>query len=66
MRLTTEMRYLNNREQVTIAELMAEFQISRSTVIRDLQEMEELGLPLTATPGIMAGIRCYEIKFYQP
>lgn len=57
VRLTTEMRYLNNREQVTITELMAEFQISRSTVIRDLQEMEELGLPLTATPGHNGGYR---------
>jgi predicted DNA-binding transcriptional regulator YafY len=50
-RINTMMRYINNRASFTIAELMEEFQISRSTAIRDIKEIESLGLPLTAQVG---------------
>ena len=45
------MRYINNRAQFTIAELQAEFSISRSTAIRDIQEIEMLGFPLVVERG---------------
>lgn len=51
LRIQTEMRFINNRERFTIADLQAEFDISRATAIRDLQEIETLGLPLTSQPG---------------
>lgn len=51
LRIQTEMRFINNRERFTLAELQAEFQISRATAIRDLREIESLGLPLTASAG---------------
>ncbi|WP_203640531.1 helix-turn-helix transcriptional regulator [Levilactobacillus andaensis] len=50
-RINTMMRYINNRQYFTIRELMTQFQVSRSTVIRDLNNIQELGMPLTASVG---------------
>ena len=50
-RINTIMRYINNRSQFTISEIMREFRISRSTAIRDIREIEALGMPLVAEVG---------------
>ncbi|SDG52760.1 Predicted DNA-binding transcriptional regulator YafY, contains an HTH and WYL domains [Fontibacillus panacisegetis] len=50
-RINTIMRYINNRSQFTISEIMREFNISRSTAIRDIREIETLGMPLVAEVG---------------
>lgn len=50
-RINTMMRYINNRQYFTIRELMTHFDVSRSTVIRDLNTIQELGMPLTASVG---------------
>ncbi|WP_068784210.1 helix-turn-helix transcriptional regulator [Paenibacillus phocaensis] len=50
-RINTIMRYINNRSHFTITELMREFNISRSTTIRDIREIEALGMPLVAEVG---------------
>jgi len=50
-RINTVMRYKNNRQFITIHELMTHFNVSRSTIIRDLNTIQELGMPLTATVG---------------
>ncbi|MCI1553601.1 MAG: HTH domain-containing protein [Levilactobacillus sp.] len=50
-RVNTMMRYINNRQFFTIRELMTHFHVSRSTVIRDLNNIQELGMPLTASVG---------------
>lgn len=50
-RINTMMRYINNRQVFTIRDLMTQFKVSRSTVIRDLNSIQELGMPLTATVG---------------
>lgn len=50
-RINTIMRYINNRSQFTISEIMREFNISRSTAIRDIREIEALGMPLVAEVG---------------
>lgn len=50
-RINTLMRYINNRSHFTITELMREFNISRSTAIRDIREIEALGMPLVAEVG---------------
>lgn len=55
VRINTEMRFINNRQQFTIHDLMVEFKISRSTAIRDLREIEELGLPLLSVAGHNGG-----------
>jgi hypothetical protein len=50
-RINTIMRYINNRAHFTISELMREFNISRSTAIRDIKEIESMGVPLVAEVG---------------
>ncbi|MCV4231403.1 HTH domain-containing protein [Virgibacillus sp. LDC1] len=50
-RINTIMRYINNRAHFTISEIMQEFNISRSTAIRDIREIEAMGMPLVAEVG---------------
>lgn len=50
-RINTIMRYINNRSHFTISEIMQEFGISRSTAIRDIREIEAMGMPLVAEVG---------------
>jgi predicted DNA-binding transcriptional regulator YafY len=50
-RINIIMRYINNRTHFTISEIMREFNISRSTAIRDIREIEAMGMPLVAETG---------------
>lgn len=50
-RINTIMRYINNRSHFTITEIMQEFNISRSTAIRDIREIEAMGMPLVSEVG---------------
>jgi predicted DNA-binding transcriptional regulator YafY len=50
-RINIIMRYINNRAHFTISEIMHEFNISRSTAIRDIKEIEAMGMPLVAEVG---------------
>lgn len=50
-RINTIMRYINNRAHFTISEIMREFDISRSTAVRDIKEIETMGMPLVAEVG---------------
>lgn len=50
-RVNLIMRYINNRAHFTIAEIQQEFKISRATAIRDINEIQALGFPLTAELG---------------
>jgi predicted DNA-binding transcriptional regulator YafY len=50
-RINIIMRYINNRAHFTISEIMREFNISRSTAIRDIKEIEAMGMPLIAEVG---------------
>src|SRR5699024_10105863 len=54
-RINTIMRYINNRSFFTISEIMQEFNISRSTAIRDIKEIEAMGMPLEAEVGRSGG-----------
>ncbi|MEN2767694.1 helix-turn-helix transcriptional regulator [Ornithinibacillus xuwenensis] len=50
-RINTIMRFINNRAHFTITEIMREFNISRSTAIRDIREIEGMGMPLVSEVG---------------
>jgi predicted DNA-binding transcriptional regulator YafY len=50
-RINIIMRYINNRAHFTISEIMREFNISRSTAMRDIKEIEAMGMPLVAEVG---------------
>ncbi|KKZ99106.1 helix-turn-helix transcriptional regulator [Bacillus wiedmannii] len=54
-RINTIMRYINNRSHFTISEIIREFNISRSTAIRDIREIEAMGMPLLAEVGRTGG-----------
>lgn len=54
-RIHIMMRYINNRAHFTISEIMREFSISRSTAIRDVREIEAMGMPLVAEVGRNGG-----------
>ncbi|MFD2209522.1 helix-turn-helix transcriptional regulator [Virgibacillus halophilus] len=54
-RINIIMRYINNRAHFTISEIMQEFHISRSTAIRDIKEIEAMGVPLVAEVGRNGG-----------
>lgn len=47
-RINLIMRYINNRAQFTIKEIMHEFDISKATAIRDINEIQKIGFPLVA------------------
>lgn len=49
------MRYINNRSHFTITEIIREFNVSRSTAIRDIREIEAMGMPLVAEVGRTGG-----------
>ncbi|MGG1517145.1 HTH domain-containing protein [Paenibacillus oryzisoli] len=50
-RVNLIMRYINNRAHFTIAEIQEEFKISRATAIRDINEIQAMGFPLTTELG---------------
>ncbi|GLX68591.1 helix-turn-helix transcriptional regulator [Paenibacillus glycanilyticus] len=50
-RVNLIMRYINNRAFFTIAEIQREFKISRATAIRDINEIQSMGFPLTTELG---------------
>lgn len=54
-RINTMMRYINNRAHFTISDIMSEFTISRSTAIRDVNEIESMGMPLISEVGRSGG-----------
>ncbi|RYL90857.1 HTH domain-containing protein [Sporolactobacillus sp. THM7-4] len=54
-RINIIMRYINNRAHFTISEIMREFNISRSTAIRDIRNIEAMGMPLVAEVGRSGG-----------
>lgn len=54
-RLAQEMTYLNHHRQFNLQDLIIEFNISKRTALRDLSELEKLGLAFYSTPGKYGG-----------
>ncbi|MCQ4088462.1 YafY family protein [Saccharibacillus sp. JS10] len=65
-RLNAMQRYAYRKRRFTLRELMDEFQISRSTALRHIQSLEELGLPLFAEQGRYGGYRVLETASLPP
>jgi len=57
------MRYINNRAHFTIAEIQREFKISRATAIRDINEIQEMGFPLTTELGRGGGYHVLQNQY---
>lgn len=54
-RLTQELLYLQGKTTFHLADLMDTFAISKRTAVRDVQSLEELGLPLVVETGRYGG-----------
>jgi predicted DNA-binding transcriptional regulator YafY len=50
-RLLELMVRVQSKPRFTAAELAGEFEVSRRTILRDLQTLSEMGVPLRSTPG---------------
>lgn len=65
-RLIEMMMYIQPGRKFTLSELATEFNISKRTVLRDLQQLEELGLPLYSEPGVHGGYKILKSKSLPP
>lgn len=57
---------VNKRKRFTVRELAAEFGVSSRTIMRDLQTLDELGLPLYAEYGPHGGYRVLNDRMLPP
>ncbi|MDW3898264.1 HTH domain-containing protein [Staphylococcus saprophyticus] len=55
VRLYNMIEYCNENRNFKLNDLMSEFNISRSTALRDIKEIETLGVPLYSNPGKNGG-----------
>ncbi|MGO4496378.1 helix-turn-helix transcriptional regulator [Paenibacillus sp. 2RAB27] len=62
-RVNLIMRYINNRAHFTIAEIQREFKISRATAIRDINEIQAMGFPLTSELGRGGGYNVLQNQY---
>lgn len=62
-RINLIMRYINNRAHFTIAEIQREFKISRATAIRDINEIQAMGFPLTTELGRGGGYHVLQNQY---
>lgn len=56
-RMNQMLRYINQKQQFTLQDLMQEFQISKRTAIRDIASLEALGAPIYVEYGRYGGYR---------
>jgi predicted DNA-binding transcriptional regulator YafY len=65
-RLMEMMMAVNRKRKFTVRELALEFGVSERTVLRDLQELGELGVPLYAEVGPHGGYRVLDNRLLPP
>lgn len=65
-RLNQELIYLSYRNSFNLNELTTKFQISERTALRDIAELEEMGLPLYSEVGRNGGYKISQEKLWVP
>lgn len=50
-RLNDMMIYLNDQKSFNLKDIMNKYTISKSTALRDIQSLEEIGMPIYSNPG---------------
>jgi len=65
-RLIELMMWVNMKKKFTLEEAIDEFQVSRRTVLRDLQELSELGVPLSSQVGPHGGYEVLRNRILPP
>ncbi|MDT9723315.1 YafY family protein [Paenibacillus sp. ClWae2A] len=56
-RMNQMLRFINQKQQFTLQDLMQEFQISKRTALRDIASLEALGAPIYVEYGRYGGYR---------
>lgn len=62
-RLNHMMIYINEKQSFQLRDLMQEFKISKSTAIRDIRDLEELGVPLYSINGKHGGYKVLRDRY---
>lgn len=65
-RLLELMMTVNRKRKFTVKELAEEFEVSSRTILRDLQELSELGVPLYSEVGPHGGYRVLNDRVLPP
>lgn len=65
-RLLELMQTVNRKKKFTVGELAREFGVSRRTILRDLQELGELGVPLYSEVGPSGGYQVLNERILPP
>ncbi|SFF07504.1 Predicted DNA-binding transcriptional regulator YafY, contains an HTH and WYL domains [Paenibacillus algorifonticola] len=65
-RLMELMMAVNHKRKFTVKELSQEFGVSQRTILRDLQELSELGVPLYSEVGPHGGYRVLKERILPP
>ena len=65
-RLLELMLTVNQKRAFTVGELAGDFGVSKRTILRDLQELSELGVPLYSEVGPHGGYRMLQDRMLPP
>ena len=65
-RLIEMMITINAKRDFTVGELAKEFSVSKRTILRDLQELEQAGFPLYAEVGAAGGYHILKERILPP
>lgn len=65
-RLNKELFFINNKKYFTLNDLMSEFNISKSTALRDISTLEKMGVPLYVEYGKYGGYKVINYNFLPP
>ena len=58
IRLYNLIEFCNNNRNFKLKDVMEEFKISKSTTLRDIKDIQELGVPLYSNGGKNGGFCC--------
>lgn len=65
-RLNKELIFLKNKNFFNLKDLMEEFNISKSTALRDIESLEEMGLALYSDYGRSGGYQLMDQSLLTP
>lgn len=65
-RINQELFFLHDKSEFNLTDLMTTFNISKSTALRDIETLEEMGVPLYSTSGRYGGYQIIQKSILPP